>query len=87
MLDTVRGIQEGIIKEANKVQERMQKLLQHIVKECRKIDILENPRIAVEVYDCDDAQYRVITKKNGQVLFAPIVLRTYKDSLGNTLYD
>ena len=65
----------------------MQKLLQHIVKECRRIDVLENKRIAVEVYDCDDAQYRVITKKNGRILLAPIVLRTYKDSLGNTLYD
>ena len=65
----------------------MQKLLQYITKHCKKIDVLENARITVEIWDCEDMQCRIIPKKEGKVLLIPIVLCTPKDSLGNVVYD
>jgi len=65
----------------------MQELLQYITKYCKEIDVLENVRITVEIWDCEDMQCRVVPKKEGKVLLMPIVLCTPKDSLGNVLYD
>jgi len=69
------------------VKEEMQKMLEYITKYCKKIDVLENARITVEIWDCEDMQCRVVPKKEGKVLLIPIVLCTPKDSLGKVVYD